>query len=542
MQNLQTLFSNIATAIRSKTGRGGTIIASNFPSEIETIITPNQQTKNINVTHIGQTVTYDADYNGLSRVTIADVSSSVDPNILEQGSGGSGEGIKQFASVEEMNATTGEEGDLAVVYSAEISSFTADSEAQTVKFPNVVILHTPFTDMCYTMLRSTGTSYFDAQLELYPEEFRFMGWGDSNEVRIEYTSDDGVTYTRTDGGEELVDFGTPVKCSYPEEWNDMLGYFMQIESCVFEGLFNYTSSNWENASTQLTATADDVYKKICYSKDGVVSGTLTKNTELTKNELKKRVELYSTFSNLTTSETNLVECFKDMPITKVPMIDTSNVTSMNYMFYGCTQLVDVPLLNTSSVTSMAGLFQGCESLEYPPELDTSKNTVFSNFFTQCSSLEFVPYYDMTSCTHASAMFSYCYVLKEIPQFNTANVTSLGSFALNCISLTSFPQLNTSKCNDFSYLCRGCTQLRDFPVLDMSGLGQYGACYGLFTDCPHLTDDSLNNIMLSLASAVNYTNTTYRNLAKQGLTEEQVNRCKTLSNYSTFINAGWTAGY
>ena len=37
-------------------------------------------------------------------------------------------------------------------------------------------------------------------------------------------------------------------------------------------------------------------------------------------------------------------------------------------------------------------------------------------------------------------------------------------------------------------------------------------------------------------------TLQKTLSVIGLTSEQANRCKTLSNYSAFTAAGWTTGY
>ena len=44
--------------------------------------------------------------------------------------------------------------------------------------------------------------------------------------------------------------------------------------------------------------------------------------------------------------------------------NTSNVTDMNYMFYGCNKLtsVDVSNWDTSNVTNMNGMFYGCYKL------------------------------------------------------------------------------------------------------------------------------------------------------------------------------------
>ena len=60
-------------------------------------------------------------------------------------------------------------------------------------------------------------------------------------------------------------------------------------------------------------------------------------------------------------------------------------------------------------------------------------------------------------------------------------------------------------------------------------------YNIFTNCPNLTNDSLNNIMLMCANATRVTNKSFLNI---GLTENQINICKTLDNYTLATSAGW----
>ena len=59
---------------------------------------------------------------------------------------------------------------------------------------------------------------------------------------------------------------------------------------------------------------------------------------------------------------------------------------------------------------------------------------------------------------------------------------------------------------------------------------------MFYNCIKLSDDSLNNIMASLATVAD-TGTTNKTLAYIGLTSSQATKCTTLSNYSAFTAAG-----
>ena len=164
-----------------------------------------------------------------------------------EGSGQTTTGVKLFETVEEMQAdSTAQEGDLAVVYREEIQNMTADTETQYITFPETVTLPEAFTDSVYGGLRAVDTSsMFDGQVRLSKTSFIFDGNSKSGMIRVQYSSSDGITYTRTrfsgDSGDltNPVDLGTIVKYESMESWNDALGYFMRIGGMTFKGLYNY---------------------------------------------------------------------------------------------------------------------------------------------------------------------------------------------------------------------------------------------------------------------------------------------------------------
>ena len=61
---------------------------------------------------------------------------------------------------------------------------------------------------------------------------------------------------------------------------------------------------------------------------------------------------------------------------------------------------------------------------------------------------------------------------------------------------------------------------------------------MFTSCPNLSDNSLNNIMATCISATQVTDN--KTLSRLGLSSSQIAKCKSLSNYQAFIDAGWSA--
>ena len=146
----------------------------------------------------------------------------------------------------------------------------------------------------------------------------------------------------------------------------------------------------------------------------------------------------------------------------------------------------------------------------------------------------------------SHIFQECRSLKSIPAFNTSKNTDFTLFIGIAEgtegSLIEFPSIDTSKGKNFWHMCYKQKSLVTVPVLDLSGVTTVSSNLAdMFGLCTSLSDDSLNNIMASLATVTD-TGTTNKTLKYIGLTSNQANKCKTLSNYSAFTSAGWTTGY
>lgn len=166
-------------------------------------------------------------------------------------------GVKLFETIDEMNSdTNAKEDDLAVVYRSEITNMTSDSVISSITFPEQVVLVETFTDSVYCRLRAENSSVmFNGNIMLDTNMFRFDGFTDSGRIMVEYSSTDGITYTRTrfenDNGDltNPVDLGTNVIVENAEEWSDIIGQFILVGGNIFEGLFNYKTVDTDNQLT-----------------------------------------------------------------------------------------------------------------------------------------------------------------------------------------------------------------------------------------------------------------------------------------------------
>ena len=200
----------------------------------------------------------------------------------------------------------------------------------------------------------------------------------------------------------------------------------------------------------------------------------------------------------------------------MPLIDTSNVTSMNGMFSGCSSLVSIPQLDTSNVEYMDEMFSYCTALTTISQLNTSKVTsmyaMFRNVveavgpmslvdnykdYNTGPALTTIPQFDTSNVVNMEAMFEGCTALTTIPQLDTSNVEYMDLMFNGCTSLTTIPQLDTSNVVGMSSMFNGCTSLTTIPQLDTSKVEDM---FFMFQNCI-----SLEHITSIDMSSVEYTN-------------------------------------
>lgn len=160
-------------------------------------------------------------------------------------------------------------------------------------------------------------------------------------------------------------------------------------------------------------------------------------------------------------------------------------------------------------------------------------------FLEDQNLVYVPLIDTSNLTSLSSFFQDCRLLRYVPKLNTSNCTNFSQMFYYCTSLKTAPSIDTSKGTNFSSMFMGCSYLENVPVYNFS-LGT--SFYSMFNNVNALTDQSLDNILKSCITAVNYTGTkklTQLGLSKVLYPQEKI---ESLPSYQAFLNAGWTTGY
>lgn len=196
---------------------------------------------------------------------------------------------------------------------------------------------------------------------------------------------------------------------------------------------------------------------------------------------------------ITVSGTSLQRAFIQYKGTSLPTMNTSAVVNIDYAFDTCLNVTAIPYYNFENVTSAMGAFEYCESITSFP----------------------ITYFN--SLINANSMFAGCILLKTFSSYYFPNLT-------NCFNMF-----------------RQCLALEDLPPLQVKNASNVNFS-SMFALCPSLTDASINNIMQMCIDTTNYNGT--KTLAYLGFesSDYPASRIQGLTNYTAFVNAGWTIGY
>ena len=203
---------------------------------------------------------------------------------------------------------------------------------------------------------------------------------------------------------------------------------------------------------------------------------------------------------------------KNLPtITGLENFDTSSVTNMAAMFRGCEKLtsLDLSSFNTSSVTNMSGMFATCYALTGitgVENFDTSNVTGLgmNKMFWLCNRITSLNLssFNTSKVTSMEDMFD-CGMLTslDLSSFDTSSVTNMTSMFYGCNNLstiTGLENFDTSKVTDMKNMFRGCTKLAslDLSSFDTSNVTRMEQ---MFLACETLTSLDLSSFNTSSVS-------------------------------------------
>ena len=150
---------------------------------------------------------------------------------------------------------------------------------------------------------------------------------------------------------------------------------------------------------------------------------------------------------------------------KVLGANTTTITDMDYMFgaasySGNAGLTDIALFDTSNVTTMRYMFADCSSLHSIPQFDLSNVTNMLNMFEDCTSLS------------------------DIQIINTGNVTNMGYLFRNT-AITSIPDIDTSSAERMEFMFCDCSKLTDISLPNKFVFTNVTTVQNMFKDCPNV---------------------------------------------------------
>ena len=330
----------------------------------------------------------------------------------------------------------------------------------------------------------------------------------------------GGWYTEATGGTLVTDetiFNGDSDITLYAHWNSYL-----LEGSKFSELIPDTATSI--VFTDATATTTEL-TDLSLAKDKSVVGWLEGTTWYVSTQQEGQKVVFNPNSSSMFSD----DTSKESKITSIQLnnVDTSNVTDMHNMFYGCSSLesIDLSNLDTSKVTNMSNMFYGCEALTSLDlsklntssvtnmsslfakcknlteitinGIDTSKVTNMTSMFSDCENLTTLDLskLDTSSITNVEYMFDGCSSLEslDLSKLNTSSVTSLKGMFRNCSKLTSLnvSKLNTSKVTDMSSMFSGCSSLTSVNVSNFN-TSLVTSMENMFSNCSSLTTLDLTN--------------------------------------------------
>jgi len=181
-------------------------------------------------------------------------------------------------------------------------------------------------------------------------------------------------------------------------------------------------------------------------------------------------------------------------------LDTSNITTMNSMFYNCKELplLDISTFNTSNVTNMYNMFSSSIKLATidMTGLDVSKVTTLQMAFYNCPLLtNIIGFGDLefSSIERLNSAFQMSKISNISINCGEKHPVSEATSAFeNCTELLS-ATITGMECASFSSLFSGCNKLTQVSFINCSLPQSGGGGYlsYMFSNCSNLTSIDLS---------------------------------------------------
>jgi hypothetical protein len=147
----------------------------------------------------------------------------------------------------------------------------------------------------------------------------------------------------------------------------------------------------------------------------------------------RRMEVFNKID--TKSATNMYQfCYQNSQITEPPIINTSNVVSMEEAFNECNLMKSPPIsgrdkdgniipLDTKNVENFRMAFRACRNMEGEIYLDTQNATSLYQTFTACQKITKITFTDTSKSNEWFATFNSCSALKTIENLTMLSTNS-----------------------------------------------------------------------------------------------------------------------
>lgn len=163
------------------------------------------------------------------------------------------------------------EGILAIIYQSYTNEMSLNEYMRYIVFPEEVTLPQECINNYSASIRNQNT--YVGNMYLTPESFYFYV-NDLISIEVNYTSVDGINYTRVESINNPVDFINPIIIDTSSSYMQWFKYFIKYESGYFGGLFKCIEGIFTNVTNQFSLTASNqiLTGYSAYGSTGLITG------------------------------------------------------------------------------------------------------------------------------------------------------------------------------------------------------------------------------------------------------------------------------